>query len=53
MQICEKTFFFIKNIYVTIINFIHNLVYEKFIQNNCFSVTTFLHQKRRNIKTQK
>ena len=29
-------------------NFIHNLIYQNFIQNTSFSFTTFLYQKHRN-----
>ena len=32
----EKNVFFIKNIYASIFNFIHNIIYQKFIQNTFF-----------------
>ena len=41
MQICKKTFFFIKNVYASIFNFIHNFIYQKSIQNTSFPFTTF------------
>ena len=38
---------------MTIFNFIHNFIYQKFIQNTYFSFTAIFNQKHRDINRQK